>query len=1167
MQDKSPQDFLQELHDLFFAGLPMRREQIMELSACLDTEELHAREVERLQLQVHGLAGAAGTFGLPQLGRFAGTLDVLLLKLLQGLRSGMPSAPADLLEEISVVLVDLDLSLQLALQKSAPIAGFLAEPEQDFKPLNGSAPLIYLVDDDTQQVTGLTDALEAAGYRVQFCNGYPAMLDALEAVGRPDAIIMDMVFPDGELAGAEFVTRFADLIQLDLPPVICLSVRGDLDARLAAYRAGAQHYLVKPVSSDHLISLLNSLIRRMPDSPYRVLLVDDDPLVLEAQATILRSAGMRVTTLLDARETLMQLQVTQPDVLLLDMHMPDIQGYELATLVRDDAHYSQLPIIFLSAEEDRNLQLHALQQGGDDFLIKSVPAAHLIELVNIRAARARSLSDTRASLKRTLYEREREHQALNQHAIVSVADRAGNITYVNDLFCDISGYTRQELLGKNHRVVKSDQHPDAFYQEIWATIASGQVWFGEICNRRKDGSYYWVESTITPFMDALGKPYQYVSIRTDITHVKAVQGELQASRDEVEVARERLRRGQIFANIGTLEWDIQEGSLFWSERIAPLFGYPEGDLETSYDNFLAAVHPDDRQAVTDAVNACVEHDRPYNIEHRVVWPDGTVRWLLERGAVERDEAGKPLRMLGVVQDVTERVVAERELHTFKYIVNSVVEGVLVIDVQGIIQQVNPAACRITGYGRDSLLGSNVSMLMPSPHRDKHNSYLQRYLHTGEARLLNREIEVTAVRADGAAFPLAVTATEIKQDNACFFVGLIRDISSRKEAEDALVLARQEAERANQAKSEFLSSMSHELRTPMNAILGFAQMLEYDDQLDTDQQENVHEILKAGHHLLELINEVLDLARIESGRMTLSLEPVEVDAVVQECYSLISPLAAQQDVQLLPFNLCDAWVCADRTRFKQVLLNLLSNAVKYNRPGGTVQILWQINQSEQCFQLEVKDTGQGIAAEHLSELFEPFNRLGAETGDVEGTGIGLTITRRILTLMGGEVRVTSEPGVGSSFIIGLPLQGSQQQHGPSEQQASSEPRDVTSCLAQRVLYIEDNAANLRLVRSILSRISNLQLLEAHQAELGLELAQAHQPDLILLDINMPGMDGYQLMRVLKQHPQLKRIPVIAVCANAMPRDIERGREAGFAEYITKPIQVPLFIASVERWLQR
>jgi len=359
-----------------------------------------------------------------------------------------------------------------------------------------------------------------------------------------------------------------------------------------------------------------------------------------------------------------------------------------------------------------------------------------------------------------------------------------------------------------------------------------------------------------------------------------------------------------------------------------------------------------------------------------------------------------------------------------------------------------------------------------------------------------------------------------------------------------------------------------LRTPMNAILGFGQLLEYDEALSVEQQDSVQEIIKAGHHLLELINEVLDLAKIESGRIDLSLEPLEICAVVEECMSLVSTLANKRAIRISHNGLAGAVVRADRMRLKQALINLLSNAIKYNREGGSVKLDVRMAGTDRL-RIRVADTGPGIPVHRLAELFQPFSRLEAVSSEIEGTGIGLTITRRIIEMMGGTVDMQSEVGVGSIFWIELPLES---MHG-LDHGHNGETADHTASLKSlnavqhTVLYIEDNPSNIRLVAQILGRRKHVHLLTAHTPELGIELAMARPPDLILLDINMPGMDGYQVLQVLQADARLKTIPVIAITANAMPRDIERGGAAGFAEYLTKPLDVERFHKVVGACLDR
>ncbi|MEQ1602505.1 MAG: ATP-binding protein [Methylophilaceae bacterium] len=394
--------------------------------------------------------------------------------------------------------------------------------------------------------------------------------------------------------------------------------------------------------------------------------------------------------------------------------------------------------------------------------------------------------------------------------------------------------------------------------------------------------------------------------------------------------------------------------------------------------------------------------------------------------------------------------------------------------------------------------------------------------------------------------------------------LLETESSLREAVIDANAAREAAERANQAKSDFLSSMSHELRTPMNAILGFAQMLEYDSALSTDQQDNVEEILKGGRHLLKLINEVLDLAKIESGHIDFSLESIELAGLIEDCRQLILPTLVARQLALHLTLPSTSIVRADRMRLKQVLLNVLSNAVKYNREGGDIRVAVQEATTEACWRITITDTGAGIASARMAELFQPFNRLGAEFGVIEGTGIGLTITRRLVELMGGKIGVSSQIGIGSTFWIELP---GERAVSP-DSAMPTEPDDLhfnTLTHQHCVLCIDDNPVNTKLISRAFGKRPNIHLLIAHTPELGIELALMHKPQLILLDIHMPGMNGYQVLEVLKSDAGLNAIPVIAVTANAMPHDIERAYAAGFTDYVTKPLNLNKFLKTIDHCL--
>lgn len=469
---------------------------------------------------------------------------------------------------------------------------------------------------------------------------------------------------------------------------------------------------------------------------------------------------------------------------------------------------------------------------------------------------------------------------------------------------------------------------------------------------------------------------------------------------------------------------------------------------------------------------------------------------------------------------------------------------------------------------EQMIGISMRDLMGDELYSQNEAFIRGALRGGTQRF-----ERAIKKADGTiGYVWAHYIPDIKNGRVNGFFVLVSDITEIKMAQvrlqelnAELQTARDEAEHANQAKSQFLSSMSHELRTPMNAILGFAQLLDMDRTVAPEHHGYIREMLKAGNHLLALINDVLDLAKIESGQIDMSLEPVELFPLVEECLELMAPLAQARGVQLSHAGLQGAAVRADRVRLKQSLINLVSNAIKYNRDAGMVRIELQ-PAGEGRLRTMVTDSGVGIPAEHMTGLFEPFNRLGAENTSIEGTGIGLSITKRIVEMMGGAVGADSEVGAGSRFWIDLPLESEPCEVKESEAKGISIDAKQPEIEAEHVvLYIEDNPANLKLVAELLGYRKHIHLLTAHTPQLGIELAMARRPKLILLDINMPGMDGYQVLQTFKNNADLKSTPIVALTANVMARDIDRGINAGFTDYLTKPLDIPRFYNVVDQLL--
>ena len=480
---------------------------------------------------------------------------------------------------------------------------------------------------------------------------------------------------------------------------------------------------------------------------------------------------------------------------------------------------------------------------------------------------------------------------------------------------------------------------------------------------------------------------------------------------------------------------------------------------------------------------------------------------------------------------------------------------------------NELACTMNGYTREELIGQSIDILNAKPGDSaEREAYLGRLREQG---ILYQE--ALHRHKAGHLFPIEISTSLITFEGHELVLGIDRDITERKQVEQALNQTRELAEQANRAKSEFLSRMSHELRTPMNAILGFAQLLtmSYKDPLTPTQKERVKQIVKGGQHLLELINEILDISRIEAGRVQISPEPVSIRESIQEVLDLAAPLATNRNIQL-QFSLeaeANPYVMADRQRLKQVLLNLLNNAIKYNRPGGFVVLTCEATRSDrEAWRISVADTGPGISPENLRLLFTPFERLSADQTNVEGTGLGLALAKRLVELMKGQIGVESNLGQGSTFWIELPLTESQLDRLKRTGVTAQLPGMSGTGTPRTILYIEDNIANFELIQQVLADYGQIELLWSTEPEAGIELAHKHQPDLILLDLHLGGKDGGEVLRQLKQDDQTAGIPVVMVSADATPGQIERLLALGAQSYLTKPLDIKLFIQLVEELLR-
>ena len=774
---------------------------------------------------------------------------------------------------------------------------------------------------------------------------------------------------------------------------------------------------------------------------------------------------------------------------------------------------------------------------------------------------------------------------------VIATDNQGRVTLMNPLAAKLTGWTCLEASGQDiaeiFHIINKDTRQLATIP-VADTLAKGTV--HGLANHTvlipRTGHECDIADSCAPIRDREGRVVGAVLVFRDVSGEYSVQQTLREQHIELELQNEELR-------ISKESLELTQARYFHLYDLAPV-GYitvnepgfiREANLGAAAILSMATLV---KQALVslildadqDIYYLCCKQLEASNTaqecELRMLNSEGKPRWvqLSISAAIDNDQPVLHIVMVDI--DDRKQIEAEQQkldqrLRDLQFYTRSLIEAnidaIVTTDPAGIISDVNRQMEVLTGCTRDELIGAPVKNYFTDPEQAE--AGFKRAL---SAKGINN-YELVVRNRDGCETPVSYNASTFydRNRNLLGVFAAARNISERKLIEQALQeknleleRTRAVAEKASLAKSTFLSSMSHELRTPLNAILGFAQLLEVGSPTPTGPQVlRLQQIIKAGWYLLELINEILDLAVIESGKLVFSPEAVSLAEIMQECQNMIEPQAQKRGIQINYQPIDPDWYAsADRVRLKQVLINLLSNAIKYNREHGTVEV--KCSCTPLRLSISILDCGAGLSAEKLAQLFQPFNRLGQEAGIEEGTGIGLVVTKKLVELMGGAISVESSVGVGSEFVIELirdltPKLSYILSGKPAAQVSSNASRHT-------LLYVEDNPANLMLVEQIIEGLTQMIMLSACDGHQGVALARSHLPDVILMDINLTGISGVEALKVLQQDPKTAHIPIIALSANAMQRDIDKGLEAGFFRYLTKPIKIPELIKALDEALK-